>query len=299
MNTIYIFNPFINARERSQCQEGGMSNSGTTNDGTQSNLGGHVNGTYLKNKRKEMQREIEQLKNDYIQGYVDIDKEKDLDYYIGNIKKKWGFSPMSAMICLYNKNGIVIATDSRRTDRNSNNSNYYTYVDNQQKIYSNDEIGFGIIGPVFKNEINYNEFYSQNILNGLDFFSLPSQYIGQKQLKNMIENNEIDGCTSLVIIKYGELFSVDIKNKSFSVEKIDFGTGFYYAGDLDDNLRSFFSKTQLGYDNFSYEELVDEARKIMEAIITLKNISGNSSIGGNVQLLGYNKQTQILKNYNN
>lgn len=297
MNTIYIFNPFINAKERCQCQEGVMSNRGITNGGTQSNFVSQGNGKCLNDKRKEMQREIEQLKNDYIQGYVDIDKEKDLDYYIGNIKKKWGFSPMSAMICLCNENGIVIATDSRRTDQKSNNNNY-TYADNQQKIYSNDEIGFGIIGPVFKDKINYNEFYRQNILNGLDFFSLPSQFIGQNKLNDLINNKQIDGYNSLFVIKNGEVFAIDIGNRLFSVKKIDFGITFYYAGDLDDDLRSFFSKAQYGYDNFSYEELVDETGKIMEAIITLKNISGDSSVGGKVQLLGYNKQTQILKNYN-
>lgn len=44
MNTIYIFNSFINARERGQCQEGGMSNCGITNVGTQSNFVSQGNG---------------------------------------------------------------------------------------------------------------------------------------------------------------------------------------------------------------------------------------------------------------
>lgn len=229
---------------------------------------------------------VEKVKPDFLQILSNLKKmeeqliELKSDLFYNENKKDDG--KMSIMIAFKGKNGFVIATDSRRTD---NNNGQISYRDEQQKIYCNKDTGFGIIGPVYTDDFNFNDYYKDFLLSNDNIFSFFDQPINEQTTYEYLLSKTPNDINTIFLIKKSKCFVFDIGKNKVSVEPMENGI-LYYAGDLNNDMKNYVNLIQVN-ENATLEEMKIQAKNIVSHIFDFATCNINSTIGGKIQLLTY------------
>lgn len=243
---------------------------------------------------KELNENLKRKLTDDIAFLVkkNVDITKDKDYHKDTEESKE--DKMSVMVVLKSKNGIVVATDSRKTIKN--NMGQISYDDSQQKIYAKDNAGFGIIGPIYnKNDYDYNDFFEEKILRqNMNFEALSNEITKDSKIYHEMERYSDNYQNTLALIKNEELYLINCSLKKVAIEKI-LDDGIYIFGGFDYELKLFLQrKLKMPFD-MTYKGLKAKAKEIIKTVISMNTMLGDFSIGGKVQILGLDKSAGKLE----
>ena len=189
---------------------------------------------------------------------------------------------MSVLLILYNLNGAVIFSDSRKTSG-------VVKLDNTKKVYSNGSIIFGQMGIYTHKNVDFKKTVTEGLLAGKELKEIVnSEYKDtNKTLKDLIPDDEM--VTVFYAKKNGEIGVYDIKKTGEIKNLADSKTGYFRNTGTSRKVFDILVDNYLIFhENESIDMLVKKGKYIIENFIKLEenyelmtNIP--SIVGGNVQ----------------